>query len=139
MVEFAKDAEDLPNFRRYHFGHLKHRISIIGEQSPGCLFLRADVDQCWSYSRQASTNSRLIYSLLSSANCQQRFVVSESSGCLDLSESTEKYSLSRNHFNMNKFGKPTEEDFLTVCDVVKRMVRMAPGLALARSQRKYNP
>jgi hypothetical protein len=31
----------------------------------------------------------------------QRFVVSESSGCLDLSDSTEKYSLSRTHFNMN--------------------------------------
>lgn len=60
----------------------------------------------------------------------------ESSGCLDLSDSTEKYSLSRTHFNMNKFGKPNEEDFLTVCDVIKRMVTIAPDLALARSQRK---
>jgi hypothetical protein len=65
--------------------------------------------------------------------------VSESSGCLDLSESTEKHSLSRTHFNMNKFGKHTEEDFLTVCDVIKGMVRMAPELVVARSQCKYTP
>jgi hypothetical protein len=65
--------------------------------------------------------------------------VSESSGCLDLSESTEKHSLSRTHFNMNKFGKRNEEDFLMVCDVTKRMVRMAPELVLTRSQCKYTP
>ena len=65
--------------------------------------------------------------------------MSESSGCLDVSDSTEKYSLSRTHFNMNKFGKRKEEDFLTVCDVIKRMVRMAPELVLARAQCKYIP
>jgi len=65
--------------------------------------------------------------------------VSESSGCLDLSDSTEKYLLSRTHFNMNKFGEPNEEDFLIVCDVIKRMVKIAPDLVLARSQRKYSP
>ncbi|KAG2413353.1 hypothetical protein HFD88_002542 [Aspergillus terreus] len=43
-----------------------------------------------------------------------RFAVSESSGCLDLSDATAKYSLSRAHFEMNKFGKPSEEDFQTV-------------------------
>jgi hypothetical protein len=64
--------------------------------------------------------------------------VSESSGCLDLSDSTEKYSLSRTHFNMNKFGTPKEEDFRTVSDVIKKMVRIAPELVLARSQCKYN-
>jgi hypothetical protein len=64
--------------------------------------------------------------------------VSESSGGLDLFDSTEIYSLSRTHFNMNKFGKPNEEDFLTVCDVIKRMVRIAPDIVLARSQRKYS-
>ncbi|THW71051.1 hypothetical protein D6D19_07467, partial [Aureobasidium pullulans] len=63
-----------------------------------------------------------------------RFVVSESSGCLDVSEATEKYSLERSHFNMNKFGKPSEEDFLTVAEVVEKMARAAPGLLLARSQ-----
>lgn len=64
--------------------------------------------------------------------------MSESSGCLDLSESTEKYSFSRTHFNMNKFDKNTE-DFLTVCDVIKRMVKVASELVLARSQSKYTP
>ncbi|KAH8728360.1 hypothetical protein GQ44DRAFT_824189 [Phaeosphaeriaceae sp. PMI808] len=51
-----------------------------------------------------------------------RFVVSESSGCLDLSDSTSKHSLSRTHFNMNKFGKATEEDFEMVAEVVEGMV-----------------
>jgi hypothetical protein len=67
----------------------------------------------------------------------QRFVVSESSGCLDLSDATSKFSLSRTHFDMNKFGKPTEEDFETLRDVVRDMVRSSPGLVLARSQCKY--
>jgi hypothetical protein len=59
--------------------------------------------------------------------------VSESSGCLDLSESTSKYSLSRTHFDMNKFGKPTEEDFETVCEVVKKMLKTSrPGNVLAK-------
>ena len=48
------------------------------------------------YSRDAEPASDLL----------QRFVVSERSGCLDLSDSTEKYSLSRTHFNMNKFESP---------------------------------
>jgi len=29
---------------------------------------------------------------------------------------------------MNKFGKPSEEDFLIVSDVIKKMVMMAPVL-----------
>lgn len=63
----------------------------------------------------------------------QRFVVSESSGCLDVSESTEKYSLSRNHFNMNKFGRLDEEDYQTVSEVIKRMAEEAAGLIMART------
>lgn len=59
-------------------------------------------------------------------------MVDESSGCLDQSESTEKYSLSRDHFGMNKFGKPEEEDFQTVCDVIEAMVEQAPTLIAAR-------
>ena len=58
----------------------------------------------------------------------------ETSGCLDQSESTEKYSLSRDHFNMNKFGKREEEDFETLCDVIEKMVEQAPTLMLARNQ-----
>jgi hypothetical protein len=66
----------------------------------------------------------------------QRFVVSESSGCLDLSDSTKKYSLSRTHFNMNKFGKPSEEDFQTVCEVLERMVKKAQEVIQGRVQCK---
>ncbi|MCJ1429508.1 hypothetical protein MMC29_007423, partial [Sticta canariensis] len=66
----------------------------------------------------------------------QKFVVDESSGCLDLTESTEKYSLSRDHFNMNKFGKSTEEDFETVLEVIEDMVEQAPVLMKARNQEK---
>jgi hypothetical protein len=61
-------------------------------------------------------------------------MVSESSGCLDVSEATEKYSLERNHFSMNKFCRPTEEDFLTVSEVVEKMAKASPGLLLARSK-----
>ena len=49
-------------------------------------------------------------------------MVDESLECLDHSESTEKYSLSRDHFNMNKFEKPEEEDFQIVCKLIKKMV-----------------
>jgi methionine synthase II (cobalamin-independent) len=70
-------------------------------------------------------------------NYMQRFVVSESSGCLDLSDATSKYSLSRTHFDMNKFGKATEEDFETVADVVKDIVQASPALLWARSQCNY--
>jgi hypothetical protein len=63
--------------------------------------------------------------------------VSESSGCIDLSDATSKFSLSRTHFDMNKFGNPTEEDFETVRDVIKNMVDTAYKLVLARSQRNY--
>jgi hypothetical protein len=60
--------------------------------------------------------------------------VSESSGCLDLSDATNKFSLSRSHFDMNKFGKPTEEDFETVGDVLRDMIQASPGLMQARAQ-----
>ena len=54
--------------------------------------------------------------------------MSADSGCLDISDRTNKFSLSRTHFDMNKFGKPTEEDFEIVCDVIKRMIE-APSLS----------
>lgn len=57
--------------------------------------------------------------------------MSESSGCLDLSEGTSKFSLSRTHFNMNKFGKPTEEDFETVRDVVRKMIKVTHRAVMA--------
>lgn len=51
-----------------------------------------------------------------------------------MSEATEKYSLEHNHFDMNKFGKPLEEDSLTVSEVVEKMVKVSPELLLARSK-----
>jgi hypothetical protein len=63
--------------------------------------------------------------------------VSESSGCLDINDGTSKFSLSRTHFDMNKFGRPTEEDFETVRDVIKDMIEASPRLMAARSQFDY--
>jgi hypothetical protein len=131
---------------------------------PGNEFLQDVVDQFGKTRRQAHKMQVACFYALKSSNvgrivgksdrtvglrvrashlsCQgwllvQRFVVSESSGCLDLSDATSKYSLSRTHFDMNKFGRPTEEDFETVGDVVKGMIRASPGLVLARSQCNY--
>ncbi|KAH7351496.1 hypothetical protein BKA66DRAFT_446778 [Pyrenochaeta sp. MPI-SDFR-AT-0127] len=55
-----------------------------------------------------------------------RFVVSESSGCLDPSDGTSKFS--QTQFGINKFGRPTEEYFETVGDVVREMIRASPTL-----------
>lgn len=57
----------------------------------------------------------------------------ESSGCLD---STEKNSLGRDHFEMNKFDKFDDEDFSIVRNEVTVMVDQAPGLFLARCRSK---
>ena len=67
----------------------------------------------------------------------QRLMVSRDEGCLDLTESTDKRSLSRTHFDMNKFGDAEEEDFETVAEVMQSMVKASPGLMLARSQCNY--
>lgn len=61
-------------------------------------------------------------------------MVDETSGCLDPSESTDKYSLSRDHFSMNKFGRPEEEDFQTVYEVIETIVEQSPGLLTTRNQ-----
>ena len=63
-------------------------------------------------------------------------MVSESSGCLDLSDSISKFSLSRSHFDMNKFGNPVEEDFKTVSDVIQKIVGSSHEHISARSQRR---
>nr|KAK5442892.1 hypothetical protein LTR18_005569 [Exophiala xenobiotica] len=55
---------------------------------------------------------------------QQRrkaFAVNERSGCLDVSDRVSKHPLTRTHFNMNKFARPKEEDYLIVADVVEKM------------------
>ncbi|KAL9531667.1 hypothetical protein SMMN14_04732 [Sphaerulina musiva] len=54
---------------------------------------------------------------------RMEFVVDESSGCLDRSEGTEKYSRDCSHFDMNKFGDANEEDYLTVADVLMDFAR----------------
>ncbi|THX92428.1 hypothetical protein D6D03_10471 [Aureobasidium pullulans] len=71
-------------------------------------------------------------------NAQKSFVVSRSSGCLDESESTQKYRLARTHFDMNKFGKPSERGFTKVAQVVKGMVEAAPNLLLSRLEVKVD-
>ncbi|KAK4991376.1 hypothetical protein LTR66_006561 [Elasticomyces elasticus] len=109
---------------------------------PGDEFLQELVDKFGETRSQANKAHVACFYELKPSNvgaivggqARTRFVVSESSGCLDLSDSTEKYSLARTHFNMNKFGKVTEEDYEMVCEVVKRMVAMAPELLLARSR-----
>ncbi|KAI9666161.1 MAG: hypothetical protein M1821_004096 [Bathelium mastoideum] len=104
-------------------------------------FLQELVDKFGKTRSQAHKSQIACFYELKSSNVgaivgkQQRirFVVNETSGCLDLSESTEKYSLSRTHFNMNKFGKPTGEDFQTVHEVIEKMAKEAPKIVLARS------
>ena len=61
-------------------------------------------------------------------------MVSQHAGCLDLSESTSKFSLSRTHFDMNKFEDAQEEDFQTVAEVVEGIVKTSPQVLEARSQ-----
>jgi hypothetical protein len=52
----------------------------------------------------------------------QSFAVSESSGSLDTAQ---KIGLQRTHFDMNKFGKPTEDEYMAVRDVIEEMVQAA--------------
>ena len=59
--------------------------------------------------------------------------MSESSGCLDVSEATSKFSLSRTHFDMNKFANAMEDDFEMVRDVVNEMAEASHELMQARS------
>jgi hypothetical protein len=61
----------------------------------------------------------------------QRIVVSESSGCLD---EVHKYALSRSHFDMNKFGKATEQAFETLSGELEDMIEASPQLLVARSE-----
>lgn len=123
------------------------QMDVLKILEPGNEFLQEVVDQFGKTRRQANKAQVACFYELKSSNVgrivggadRKRFVVSESSGCLDLSDSTSKFSLSRTHFDMNKFGKPTEEDYETVSDVVKAMVKKSPELMSARSQCNYGP
>jgi hypothetical protein len=68
-------------------------------------------------------------------------VVNERSGCLDLSERIKKYPIAKTHFNMNKFSRPGEEDFLMVKEVVEDMADDARTQATVQaiSTRKHSP
>jgi hypothetical protein len=107
--------------------------SLPNKAQVACFFEQKPTDVGAIVGRQARTLRSNVFRD-SIANILQRLVVSESSGCLDLSDSTKKHSVARTHFNMNKFGRPNEEDFLTVCDVIKRIVKATPELMIARSQ-----
>lgn len=126
--------------REYEEDEVQPEVLKILE--PGNEFLQEVVDQFGKTRGQANKAQVACFYELKSSNVgkivgkqdRTRFVVSESSGCLDLFDLMSKYSLSRTHFNMNKFGKPTEEDFETVRDVVKKMTGASHELVLARSQ-----
>ena len=63
--------------------------------------------------------------------------MTEYAGCLDISESVNKRSLSRTHFNMNKFGHAGEEDFEIVAEVIEDMIKASPALVCARLKSNY--
>ncbi|OCK73868.1 hypothetical protein K432DRAFT_472063, partial [Lepidopterella palustris CBS 459.81] len=68
------------------------------------------------------------------SSVKREFVVNETSGCLDHSDSIEKYPLARTHFDMNKFGRVSEPSYKIVRKIMTDMAVAAPGLVLARSQ-----
>ncbi|KAL1966026.1 hypothetical protein VTN77DRAFT_4966 [Rasamsonia byssochlamydoides] len=58
--------------------------------------------------------------------------VSESSACLDLTASSDKYPLRQTHFDMIKFGGPDEQGFRLVRSIIQEMANK--GLELVRSR-----
>ncbi|KAG9201349.1 hypothetical protein G6514_005721 [Epicoccum nigrum] len=115
---------------------------------PGNAYLQDLVDSFLKKLRDQTNKTRVVcfYELKSSnvgkivgKQDQIRLMVSREEGCLDLTESTDKRSLSRTHFDMNKFGDAGEEDFETVAEVMQSMVKASPGLMLARSQCSSQP
>ncbi|OAL54566.1 hypothetical protein IQ07DRAFT_640075 [Pyrenochaeta sp. DS3sAY3a] len=112
---------------------------------PGNEFLQDLVDQFGKTQKEADKAAVACFYELKSSNVGKivgkedriRFVVSESSGCLDPSDLTSKFSLSRSHFDMNKFGEPTEENFQTVKEVVEEMIEGSHRTVAARCKRNY--
>ena len=63
--------------------------------------------------------------------------MTETEGCLDSSaDEITSRGLPRSHFNMNKFAKPTEDDFITVCDFLQEMKEEASEVLHAQSKCK---
>lgn len=54
--------------------------------------------------------------------------VTESSGTLDLNESTEKYSRASDHLHINKFWSANQGDFQRLASVIEGMVRGGPQI-----------
>jgi hypothetical protein len=52
-------------------------------------------------------------------------MVDERAEYLNLSNRVKKYPLAKTHFNINKFGKPTEEEFLLMRDIIKKIIKHA--------------
>ncbi|RYO26148.1 hypothetical protein AA0113_g12537, partial [Alternaria arborescens] len=126
--------------REYQQDEIQPEVLKILE--PGNEFLQEVVDQFGRTRRLANKTQVACFYELKPSNVgrivgktdRTRVVVSESSGCLDLSDAASKYSLSRTHFDMNKFEDAQEEDFETVAEVVQSMVEASPELLWARSQ-----
>ncbi|PZC89039.1 TadD, Flp pilus assembly protein TadD, contains TPR repeat protein [Pyrenophora tritici-repentis] len=106
--------------REYHEDQVQP--TALEVLQPGNMYLREVVDSYLKKTRGQTNKIQIAcFFELKSSNVgrivgkedRTRFVVSESSGCLDLSDATSKYSLSRTHFDMNKFAKASEEDFET--------------------------
>jgi hypothetical protein len=130
--------------REYHDDQVQP--TALEVLQPGNAYLQDLVDGFLKKMRGQTNKTRVVcFFELKSSNVGRivgkqdriRFVVSQHAGCLDLSESTEKRSLSRTHFDMNKFEDAQEEDFETVAEVVQSMVEASPELLWARSQCNY--
>ncbi|KAL8825849.1 MAG: hypothetical protein Q9191_004162 [Dirinaria sp. TL-2023a] len=65
------------------------------------------------------------------------YLVDQSSGCLDPDPSSfiRSLPLTRDHFDMNKFAGPEDDDFMQVKEVIADMVKEAPNLVQRHSHR----
>ena len=61
-------------------------------------------------------------------------LVDENSGCLDINPSIDKHPLSRNHFDIHKFGKPDEQGFRIVSSVIRTMAKEGPRRVKSRTE-----
>ncbi|KAJ4382592.1 hypothetical protein N0V86_001814 [Didymella sp. IMI 355093] len=127
--------------REYHDDQVQP--TVLEVLQPGNAYLQDLVDGFLKKLRGQANKIRVVcFFELKSSNVGRivgkqdriRFVVSQHAGCLDLSESTDKRSLSRTHFDMNKFEDAEEEDFEIVAEVIQSMVEASSELLRARSQ-----
>ncbi|KAI9677239.1 MAG: hypothetical protein M1822_008188 [Bathelium mastoideum] len=140
-----RDAEGLSQgemleaaLREYEADQVPEKILQVSQ--PDKEFLKELVDKFSELQLQANNTQLACFFELKTSDVgtifgthnKTNFMVSESSGCLYVSEITERLSLSRTHSDMNKFGKPTEEDFMTVREVIEKMVKRAPEFILVR-------